>query len=142
VVRFPNPSTTVPPLKYTLSPRGYEHTQEHHANQKFGWHRICQIRQFMALIYILYIKYMYFSTIFCNKTAIVRRSLSNFFLKLEWHLQVKNNYSIKKSEQPKGNFLFEAGFNIIQCQERIFDTSNLVKSLILSSYLKNIFAFN
>ena len=50
-----------------MSSGGNEHLQEHHANQKFGWHRICQIHQFMALIYILYVKYINFSTFFAIK---------------------------------------------------------------------------
>jgi hypothetical protein len=64
---FPKPKLYRSPSQIHDFPGRNEHIQEHHANQKFGWHQICQIHQFMALIYILYVKYMYFSTFFAIK---------------------------------------------------------------------------
>jgi hypothetical protein len=61
---LPASNAAVTKLKHTM-PRGRnERHQEHHARQKFGRHHICQIRRVMALRYILYVKYMYFSTFF------------------------------------------------------------------------------
>jgi hypothetical protein len=50
-----------------MSRGGNERDQEHHARQKFGWRRVCQIHQVYGFkVYIIY-KYMYFSTFFAIK---------------------------------------------------------------------------
>jgi hypothetical protein len=63
VERFLNPNGAVPPRKYTISSGTNEHHQEHHANQKFGWHQICQFRAFiyyMLNIFIFQLFLQYF----------------------------------------------------------------------------------